>query len=391
MALQAATTASLKSFIAAPCANGAGRTHAAASSQCSFVSGSSKISRPATQGNVAAFETGQAGNAASDRFIGSSPNARRGLTVRAQAGESVPKVGPVAVVGGTGFVGRALVEALLAEGEKVKVLTRSVERAQQVFPGAKGAIELVGESGWAGAIAGSRSVVNLAGTPISTRWSPGVKAAIISSRVETTRKVVDAINSLPKDKRPAVLVNTSAVGFYGSSESATFDETSASGNDFLAEVCRKWEGEASKVDTRLVVIRFGIVLDKDGGALGKMLPIFQLFAGGPLGTGQQWMSWVHRDDLVALIIESLRSDAYSGVINGTAPAPVRMGQFCDELGAVLGRPSWLPVPDFAIQALLGEGSAAVLNGQKVLPARTQSLGFKFKYNSLREALKEIFS
>ncbi|CAI7800300.1 unnamed protein product [Closterium sp. NIES-53] len=320
-------------------------------------------------------------------------NARR-LTVSAQAaGSDAAKVGPVAVVGGTGFVGSALVKALLAEGEQVKVLTRSVDRAKAVFAGTEG-VELVGPEGWAAAVAGSGSVVNLAGTPISTRWSPAIKAEIISSRVDTTAKIVEAINSLPKDKRPSVLVNTSAVGFYGTSETATYDESSPAGNDFLAEVCTKWEAEAQKVSpdsTRLAIIRFGVVLDKGGGALGKMLPIFQLFAGGPLGTGQQWMSWVHRDDLVALIIETLRNKEFKGVLNGTAPSPARMAQFCEALGSAIGRPSWLPVPNFAVQTLLGEGAMVVLDGQRVLPKRTESLGFRYKYRNIQNALAAIFS
>ncbi|CAI5998732.1 unnamed protein product [Closterium sp. NIES-64] len=326
--------------------------------------------------------------------FGLAPCKARRLSVSAQAaGSDAAKVGPVAVVGGTGFVGSALVKALLAEGEQVKVLTRSVDRAKEVFAGTEG-VELVGPEGWAAAVAGSGSVVNLAGTPISTRWSPAIKAEIISSRVDTTAKIVEAINSLPKDKRPSVLVNTSAVGFYGTSETATYDESSPAGNDFLAEVCTKWEAEAQKVSpdsTRLAIIRFGVVLDKGGGALGKMLPIFQLFAGGPLGTGQQWMSWVHRDDLVALIIETLRNKEFTGVLNGTAPSPARMAQFCEALGSAIGRPSWLPVPNFAVQTLLGEGAMVVLDGQRVLPKRTESLGFRFKYRNIQNALAAIFS
>ncbi|CAI5475400.1 unnamed protein product [Closterium sp. Yama58-4] len=361
-------------------------------SRSAFFSGSSRSLVLSAESPVSAARP--ASTSSQPASLGLAPcNARR-LSVSAQAaGSDAAKVGPVAVVGGTGFVGSALVKALLAEGEQVKVLTRSVDRAKEVFAGTEG-VELVGPEGWAAAIAGSGSVVNLAGTPISTRWSPAIKAEIISSRVDTTAKIVEAINSLPKDKRPSVLVNTSAVGFYGTSETATFDESSPAGNDFLAEVCTKWEAEARKVSpesTRLAIIRFGVVLDKGGGALGKMLPIFQLFAGGPLGTGQQWMSWVHRDDLVALIIETLRNTEFQGVLNGTAPSPARMAQFCEALGSAIGRPSWLPVPNFAVQTLLGEGAMVVLDGQRVLPKRTESLGFRFKYRNIQNALAAILS
>ncbi|GJP59926.1 hypothetical protein CLOP_g15977, partial [Closterium sp. NIES-67] len=218
---------------------------------------------------------------------------------------------------------------------------------------------------------------------------------IISSRVDTTSKIVDAINSLPKDKRPSVLVSTSAVGFYGTSETATFDETSPSGNDFLAEVCRKWEAEAQKVSpdsTRLAIIRFGVVLDKGGGALGKMLPVFQLFAGGPLGTGQQWMSWVHRDDLVALIIESLRKQGVQWGAQRHGPQPRPHGSVLR--GARLRhRPPLLAARAQLRRADASRGGShgGAGRGKRVLPKRTESLGFRFKYRNIQNALSAIFS
>eukprot|EP00252_Welwitschia_mirabilis_P027597 TRINITY_DN9503_c0_g1_i3.p1 TRINITY_DN9503_c0_g1~~TRINITY_DN9503_c0_g1_i3.p1 ORF type:complete len:161 (+),score=33.07 TRINITY_DN9503_c0_g1_i3:583-1065(+) len=158
-------------------------------------------------------------------------------------------------------------------------------------------------------------------------------------------------------------------------------------------VCREWESMAKKVDhnVRLVLLRMGIVLDKDGGALAKMVPLFMMFAGGPIGSGKQWFSWIHRDDLVSLIIEALYNPAYRGVLNGTAPNPVRLSEMCEELGRVTGRPSWLPVPEFAVKAVLGEGASIVLDGQKVLPKRAEELGFKFRYPHISDALKAIFS
>ncbi|KAG0605288.1 hypothetical protein M758_9G046000 [Ceratodon purpureus] len=300
----------------------------------------------------------------------------------------------VAITGATGFVGSKLVDRLVADGHEVRILTRSESKAREAFPERKyPGVKIGDESKWAELIKGSTGVVNLAGPPISTRWTPEVKADIKNCRVAVTGKVVQAINSAPKDERPAVLVSSTAVGFYGTSETSAFDETSPSGNDYLAEVCRVWEEKAKELEngTRLVLIRTGIVLDKDGGALAKMVPIFSIFAGGPLGSGKQWFSWVHRDDLVSMIVESLENPAYEGVINGTAPNPVRMAEMCDRLGAILGRPSWLPVPEFALKALLGEGATVVLEGQRVLPKRAQELGFSFKYRYISDALKAILT
>lgn len=300
----------------------------------------------------------------------------------------------VSITGATGFIGKRLVQRLLSEGHTVRVLTRSASIAGKTFPvNAYPGIEIAEVAQWAKLIQGSSAVVNLAGTPISTRWSPEVKAEIMKSRVHATSKVVEAINAAPKELRPTVLVSATAVGFYGTSETQTFDEFSPSGVDYLSQVCREWESTAKKVDTdvRLVLIRIGIVLENDGGALAQMIPLFKLFAGGPIGSGKQWFSWVHRDDLVGLIIESLNNASYKGIINGTAPNPVRFSEMCDQLGAALGRPSWLPVPAFMLQAILGEGAELVLNGQRVLPKRALELGFKFKYQYVRDALKAIVS
>ncbi|KDP27636.1 hypothetical protein JCGZ_19641 [Jatropha curcas] len=229
--------------------------------------------------------------------------------------------------------------------------------------------------------------------PISTRWSSEIKKEIKQSRIRVTSKVVDLINDSPEGARPTVLVSATAVGYYGSSETQVFDEHSPSGNDYLAEVCREWEATALKVnkDVRLALIRIGVVLGKDGGALAKMIPLFMMFAGGPLGSGQQWFSWIHLDDIVNLIYEALLNPSYKGVINGTAPNPVRLAEMCEQLGNVLGRPSWLPVPDFALKAVLGEGASVVLDGQKVLPKRAKDLGFQFKYQYVKDALKTILS
>ncbi len=296
----------------------------------------------------------------------------------------------VAIAGGTGFVGSRLVERLLAEGHQVLNLTRnpaSVKRAPNV--------EVVAynpkESGaWQQSISGCDAVVNLAGEPIAEkRWTPEHKKEIINSRKIGTQKIVEAISKA--NPKPSVLVSASAIGYYGTSETTTFEESSPSGNDFLAQVCQEWEAEAQKVKdtgTRLVIVRIGIVLAM-GGAIGKMIPPFKMFAGGPIGTGKQWFSWIHRDDLVNLILFALKQKEVEGVLNATAPNPVRMNEVSETLGEVLNRPSWLPVPAFALEVLLGDGAQVVLEGQQVLPKRTITQGFDYQYPTLKQALEEF--
>ncbi|CAN6555278.1 unnamed protein product [Malus baccata var. baccata] len=197
----------------------------------------------------------------------------------------------VSITGATGFIGRRLVQRLHADNHSVRVLTRSRSKAELIFPVKDfPGIVIAEEAQWKDSIQGSTGVVNLAGLPISTRWSPEIKKEIKTSRIRVTSKVIDLINDLPDAVRPTVLVSATAVGYYGTSETQVFDEQSPSGNDYLAEVCREWEGTARKVnkDVRLALIRIGVVLGKDGGALAKMIPLFMVFAGGPLGSGKQW-------------------------------------------------------------------------------------------------------
>ncbi len=302
----------------------------------------------------------------------------------------------VAVSGATGFVGSRLVEQLHKDGNTVLVLTRNVAHAQKVFPRqAFPNVEIIAytptvSGSWQEAIATCDGVVNLTGEPIGEgRWTPQRKQEILNSRKLTTQKIVEAITKA--NTKPSVLVNASAIGYYGTSETATFDETSPSGNDFLAQVCQAWEAEATKVTeagVRLVILRFGIVLGL-GGALGKMITPFKLFAGGPIGSGKQWFSWIHIDDLVKLIIQALTNSEMSGIYNATAPHPIRMSELSTTMGKVMHRPSWLPVPNFAIEALLGDGAIVVLEGQKVLPKRTLESGFNFQYPNLQPALETI--
>lgn len=300
----------------------------------------------------------------------------------------------VAITGATGFVGSRLVERLSTNGHQILVLTRNPAVAPQVFPTVPD-LEIIAynptESGdWQDAIARCDGVVNLAGEPIAEeRWTPQRKQEILNSRKLVTQKIVEAITKA--NPKPSVLVNASAIGYYGTSETATFDETSPAGNDFLASVCQAWETEAQKVKdagTRLVILRLGIVLG-NGGAIGKMIAPFKLFAGGPIGSGRQWFSWIHRDDVVNLIIQALTKPDLEGVFNATAPNPVRMAELAQTMGQVMNRPSWLPVPGFALEALLGDGAMVVLEGQQVLPQRTQASGFNYQYPTIKQALQEI--
>ncbi len=302
----------------------------------------------------------------------------------------------IAVTGATGFVGSRLVARLVEESHDVKVLTRSVEKARKAFADPKfKVLEYVAyqptESGaWQGEISSCDGVVNLAGEPISERWSSERKKRIMDSRKVGTEKLVEAISKAAS--KPAVLVSSSAIGYYGTSETAEFFETSEPAeHDFLSQVCQAWEVEANKAKdagVRVAIIRTGIVLGA-GGAIAKMIMPFKLYAGGPIGSGQQWFSWIHIDDLVNLMLKALLDSSMHGVYNGTAPEPVRMNDFCKTLGEVMDRPSWLPVPDFAIEALLGDGAVVVLKGQKVLPERTQATGFEYAYAEPKAALKDV--
>ncbi|MGK7923675.1 MAG: TIGR01777 family oxidoreductase [Spirulina sp.] len=302
----------------------------------------------------------------------------------------------IAITGATGFVGSRLVEKLNEKKENILVLTRNEERAKRMFPASVfPQLEIVAytpkESGdWQEKIAGCDAVVNLAGESLAEgRWTSDRKQEIVESRQIGTRKIVEAIAKA--NPKPQVLINASAIGYYGTSETEEFDENSPPGKDFLAEVCKKWEAEAEKVKAsgvRLVVLRSGIVL-ANGGAIAKMLPPFKLFLGGPIGSGKQWFSWIHREDIVNLILAAIARSEISGVYNATAPNPVRMAEFCQTLGDVLNRPSWLPVPSFAIEVLLGDAAIVVLEGQQVLPKAVETLEFTYQYPTIKGALQEI--
>ncbi|MBD2654968.1 TIGR01777 family protein [Synechocystis sp. FACHB-383] len=304
----------------------------------------------------------------------------------------------IILTGVTGFVGRSLVPLLHQQGHELTLLVRSVPKAQRLFPPSsfpqlKAIAYEATESGpWQEQVNGQDAVINLAGEPISERWTEAYKTAIFDSRKLGTEKLVEAIAKA--ERKPQVMISGSAIGYYGTSETEIFTERSPAGDDFLAEVCQAWENAAHPVESlgvRLVILRIGIVLGADGGALGKMLPPFKLFAGGPLGSGEQWFSWIDRRDLVALIDKALTDPSLRGTFNATAPNPVKMKEFCHTLGKVLARPSWLPVPDIALELLLGEAAKLVLEGQQVLPEAIAKTDFQFQAPDLETSLRQILA
>ena len=299
--------------------------------------------------------------------------------------------------GCTGFVGRELLPLLLQAGHQLTVVSRRLARGYDAERADGRLVWLqldpASTTTWSDAellkaLNQADGVVNLAGEPIAEkRWTPAHRAVIESSRLETTRQLVEAITAAGASA-PKVLVNASAIGFYGSSLTERFLESSGSGGDFLASLCQRWEDAAAGVPAgvRQVSLRIGIVLAADGGALGKMLPVFRTGFGGPIGSGQQWMSWIHRTDLCGLIIRALEDSQWAGVINAVAPEPVSMATFSKSLGRSLGRPSLLPVPGPVLQVLLGDGAKVVLEGQQVASERLDELGFSFRYPDLAAAL-----
>lgn len=303
---------------------------------------------------------------------------------------------PLAIIGGTGFIGTHLVEQAVAQGQQVILLARDKAKAERLFPPVFFpqvdcvAYDPYQVGSWAKALSGCTAVVNLAGASIAgRRWTSAVKSEIRRSRVETTKVLMQALQTL--DQLPAVLVNASAIGFYGSDPDKTFDEYSFAGNGFLADVCQGWEQAVDMglpASMRSVKVRIGVVLGL-GGALSKILPIFQAGAGGTIGSGQQWFSWIHRSDIVRLILWSIDNPAIKGVVNGTAPQPVTNGEFTVALSQVLGCPAFLPVPAIALQVLFGEAASVILEGQRVIPQKAQLNGFQFLYPDITSALGEI--
>jgi uncharacterized protein (TIGR01777 family) len=309
----------------------------------------------------------------------------------------------VTVTGATGLIGPALVAALRAEGAQVTVLSRDADRARAMFDRAPGAPveavawDLMSEPAPAVALSGRDAVVHLAGAPVAQRWTQSARKAIRDSRVTGTRNLLAGLReagATDPGARPGTLVSGSAVGYYGQRGEEPLDESAPAGSDFLADVCVDWEheaGRASELGMRVVEVRTGVVLDRGGGALAKMLPPFRLGVGGPVAGGRQYMSWIHRDDLVGMILAALPDERWSGPINGTAPEPVSNRDFSRALGRALGRPAVTPVPGAALRLLYGEMAEIITTGARAVPAKPLVLGYEFRHPQLAEALRSALA
>ncbi|MBY6185983.1 TIGR01777 family oxidoreductase [Marinobacter hydrocarbonoclasticus] len=293
------------------------------------------------------------------------------------------------ITGGTGFIGRALI-AQLAPQHDITVLTRNPEQALSRL--GSGITPLRSLATLAN-LNEFEAIINLAGEPIADgRWSTQRKRAICDSRWQLTEALVRLLNA--SDTPPKVWINASAIGIYGARDATPVDEsTPLTPMGFAEQVCERWEAIAKRIAdrTRLCIVRIGLVLHPDGGALKKMLPAFRLGLGGPIGSGQQMMSWIHRDDLVSMMIYLLEQDACQGVFNGTAPNPVSNKAFASSLGQALGRPAFLPAPAPVLKLALGEMSSLLLTGQAVLPKAAEAAGFEFRYPNLDDALLAMFN
>lgn len=298
----------------------------------------------------------------------------------------------VLVTGGTGFIGSRVCTALHQQGDTVYVLSRNPERAEAKLKSARGF------HGWnpeteklpSEATKEITSVVHLAGETIAGRWNEEKKRRIQDSRILSTRNLVESLAAA--DTKPDALVCASAIGYYGDSGDEHFTEVSPPGNDFLAKVCQEWEAEAQKATNlgiRVVTVRIGLVLGLGGGLLAQVLPPFKMGVGGILGNGRQWMSWVHVDDVVGILLHALENNEIRGALNATAPTPVRNTEFTKTLGAVLRRPTLFPVPTFGLKLMMGEFADFIVLSQNVLPEKTEVSGYEFRHRTLESALRDL--
>jgi uncharacterized protein (TIGR01777 family) len=300
----------------------------------------------------------------------------------------------IIISGATGFIGRPLALSLADRGYDVAVLTRSREKAKALFGDRVIAVEWDGRTarGWLELAESAKAVINLAGENIGAgRWTEKRKQRILASRLDAGKAVVDSLRRAAG--RPKSLIQASAVGFYGPRSNEVLDETSLPGKGFLADTVKDWESstrEAEDFGVRRVVIRSGLVLGRDGGALPRFLGPFRFFVGGPLGSGNQWLSWIHRDDEIEAIRFLLERPHLAGAFNLTAPGSVTMKEFARTLGRVMKRPSWFPVPAFLLRRLFGEmADETLLAGQRIRPAALLKAGYEFLYPDLGGALGEI--
>jgi uncharacterized protein (TIGR01777 family) len=298
----------------------------------------------------------------------------------------------VLVTGGTGLIGKRLVRRLEERGDHPVVLTRRPEAARDILrAGTVVTGDPVQPGPWMDVVRECDAVINLAGEGIfNRRWSAAFKETLRTSRIRTTENVVAALSRAPQGK---VLVNSSAIGYYGYTGAEELSESSPPGTDFLAQLCVDWEkaAQAAAAGIRTVLIRTGVVLDSEGGALRKMLTPFKLFVGGPIGSGKQYVSWIHHEDMTALLLFALDQAAASGPLNATAPHPVTNKELARAIGRTLHRPSFMPTPGFMLRVVLGPVAGLITKGQRVLPAKALSLGFRFKFPNLDDALRDILT
>ncbi|AEP10815.1 TIGR01777 family oxidoreductase [Chloracidobacterium thermophilum] len=293
------------------------------------------------------------------------------------------------ITGASGFVGQALLPALKLEGYDIAALSRKVRDTSSGVRWVLG--DPVTVDDWQREVDGAFGLINLAGEPIiGKRWTPEQKQALRDSRVVTTQNLVTAIAQARQ--KPSVLVSASAIGLYPKNEETELDETSRPADDFLGKLCQEWEDAAKVAEVhgvRTVLLRIGVVLGRNGGALERMLPVFKWGLGGPLGSGNQWFSWIHIADVVGLILWALASGQVRGPVNAVAPNPVRMKDFASTLGKVLNRPAFLPAPSFALNLVLGESAQVILDGQRVLPKAALQQGYTFRFPELEAALRDL--
>jgi uncharacterized protein len=295
------------------------------------------------------------------------------------------------MTGGYGFVGSALTRFLLQAGHEVTLLVRGERQVSRVAAGASWIVGDPTKQGkWQESVAGQDVLINLAGATIFRRWNRAYKQLLRDSRILTTRNLVEAI---PRETGPNVtLLSTSAVGYYGPTGDEELGEDSPPGSDFLATLARDWEAEALKAEekgVRVVITRFGVVLGKGGGALEQMILPFRFFVGGPLGSGKQWFSWIHLEDLCRAISFVIATSDIRGPLNFAAPGPVTNRDLARSIGRALGRPSFMPAPGFMIRLMLGEFGSVLLAGQRVVPRVLLSRGFDFDYPDVESALRNL--
>ena len=302
----------------------------------------------------------------------------------------------IVITGASGFIGKKLTRLLSEKGFDIIAFTRSPEKTKRSLPYIKEAVQWNAEQNMSAEceeyINGAYAVINLAGESVAKRWNDDRKKSIMESRKNGTIGLVKAINNA--ENPPEIFFSASAIGIYGSDSGTTiFDENSSFGSGFLADVCIEWEKQAllASGNTRVIIGRIGVVLDPNEGALSKMLPAFKLYLGGPIGDGNQWLSWIHPHDLIAFIIYSLENFHVHGIYNLTAPQPITMGDFSSILAQVLHRPSWLSVPDIALSILMGDGAIIATGGQNVHPSRTIQSGFVYEFKDCKEALIDLLS